>query len=304
MMSAFALNQKALQDIMNETSNMCSPAELLLKIGQPSISVVDASYASVMGATKEAVDIRVQYQRAHLPGAVFFDIDGICDKRCDLPHMLPSSEVFSAAVGEIGIGNDHEVVVYDSAGLYSAARVWWMFKVFGHKMVRILDGGLPAWLEAGGELESTESQITPINYRATFDNALVADKQSLMENCQHGKSLVLDARSEGRFFGNEPEPRAGLPSGHMPYAKSLPFDRLIDKGRLRSMNELKKTFEALEVNESSNVITSCGSGITAAIITLALSEAGYGMQRLYDGSWSEWASAIDTVILNTNVTPT
>ena len=267
------VHKKTPKDIMNETSNRCTPEELLLTIGQPGISVVDASYASVTGATKHKADVRVQYQRAHLPGAVFFDIDGICDKHSDLPHMLPSPEVFSAAVGEIGIANDHEVVVYDTTGLYSTARVWWMFKVFGHKRVRILDGGLPAWLEAGGVLESTESQFTPTNYSATFDSALVANKHHLFENCQHGKTVVLDARSAGRFVGDEPEPRVGLPSGHMPYAKSLPFDRLIDKGRLRSITELKKTFEALELNESSSVITSCGSGITAAIITLALSEA-------------------------------
>lgn len=274
-------------------SNLCSVSELQRLLDNPTICIIDSSW--YMPA--QAIDTRSEHLKKHIPGAVFFHIDEVCDLSSDLPHMLPSAEEFSTAVATLGISNEKEVIVYDSAGLFSAARVWWMFKVFGHQKVRVLQGGLPTWVAAGGEVSDVPVEVAPATYHAQLDANLVVDKAAVIANCESKECVVLDARSNQRFLGTAPEPRPGLSSGHMPESRSLPFDQLLENGQLKTANELRPIFASLGVNEHTKVITSCGSGVTAAIITLALSEAGFGMQRLYDGAWSEWASANDTVVL-------
>jgi thiosulfate/3-mercaptopyruvate sulfurtransferase len=245
----------------------------------------------------ENIDARLEYEKAHIPGAMFFDIDATSDQHSNLPHTLPSAQSFAESVGKLGIGNSHQVIVYDGAGLFSAARVWWMFRVFGHDRVRVLNGGLPAWRAAGGAL--TQDSVEPSFER--FDAALkpdfVVDKERMLNNVSDPKYTVLDARSAGRFAGTEPEPRPGLPSGHIPGSQSLPFSQLLENGCLKPASELVAIFRDNQIDSETPIITSCGSGVTAAIITLALAECGFGLQKLYDGSWTEWASAEDTEIM-------
>ena len=291
-------------------SNLCSVLELQ---SNPHFRVLEVSW--FMPAAK--VDVHNEFAEKHLPNAAFFDIDQVCDTSSSLPHMLPSAEHFGAALTELGIENTDHVVVYDSAGLFSAARVWWMFKVFGHECVQVLDGGLPAWEQAGGELVSgTADAVKPIEhsltkkpFKAHLNETFLADYDVLTKNIETGDCLILDARSHGRFMGVEPEPRKGLESGHMPHSLSLPYDELIEGGRLKQVPVLRAIFAELGITANADegrsdescqrpIITSCGSGVTAAIITLALSEAGLGMHRLYDGAWVEWASSPTATILS------
>ncbi len=286
-------------------SQLCSVEELKPVLDSQNICVIDASW--YMPA--QNVDCFAQFQAERIKGAQFFDIDQVCDISSTLPHMLPSTSQFSESVTNMGVNNETAIVVYDSAGLFSAARVWWMFKVFGHKNIRVLNGGLPAWIASGGETESggeTRTKEPQSNkhrleiYKANINETFLANKDVLIRNCQSGEYMVLDARSKGRFSGAQPEPRAGLPSGHMPHSKSLPFDLLVDDGYLKPESSLRSVFAEYGLDakiDQQALITSCGSGITAAIISLALVEAGFAMHKLYDGAWSEWASSDDTVVL-------
>lgn len=281
---------------MLDESHLCPAAELLANLGEPNLRVIDASWYMPAAAR----DTQQEFDQQHVPGAVFFDIDKICDTNSELPHMLPSAEQFGEAVGELGISNDSDIIVYDTAGLFSAARVWWMFKSFGHRRVRVLDGGMPAWVFAGGELSSTAAAPRAVKYTANLDGSMLASKALLIENSVTAAYLVLDARSRDRFYGRAPEPRPGLSAGHMPNSVSLPFDQLLDDGKLKSREQLLTILHNNGVSQDSQIITTCGSGVTAAIITLALAETGFGLHQLYDGAWSEWASATDTVILDSN----
>ena len=290
-------------------SNLCSVSELALMLDAQDVRVLDASW--YMPAAK--VNVHQQFTQSRIPSAGFFDIDQICDLDSDLPHMVPTAAQFEQAVTQLGISNRDRVVIYDTAGLFSAARAWWMFKLFGHDQVQILDGGLPAWQEAEMLLESGEVGLRtaanhneivddvskPLRFIASINETFLADQDVLIENIDSGQFLVLDARSYGRFTGEQAEPRQGLESGHMPRSKSLPFDLLIDDGRLKPKSELVNIFTGLGLHHEQNqaVVTSCGSGVTAAIITLALAEAGFGMHKLYDGAWAEWASTPEAVIL-------
>jgi len=279
--------------------NLCSTEELRKNLGAENLVIIDASWY-LPSAQRDAYQ---EFTQQRIVGAVFFDIEQISDVSSSLPHMLPSEQSFSQAVNALGIENSSELIIYDSAGLFSAARVWWMFKYFGHQNVRILNGGLPAWVESGGEVHTTlpvPPQPAKSAYSTTVSDAFLADKNVLMQNSESAEYLVLDARSEGRFRGEQPEPRADLTSGHMPYSMSLPYDRLLSGGYLKSVSQLQEIFAQYGVQPSQThkpLITSCGSGVTAAIITLALSEAGFAMHKLYDGAWAEWASATDTTIL-------
>lgn len=281
---------------MHSDSQLCSVTELQSRLGDQHLKTIDASW--YMPA--QARDTKQEFRQQHIPGAAFFHIDEVCDLASDLPHMLPSPDVFSAAVGSLGVENSSDIVVYDSAGLFSAARVWWMFKAFGHEKVRVLNGGLPAWLAQGGAVNSAEEKPTASKYTAAFAAGMVADKQLLIDNINSQGLLVLDARSTERFNGQAPEPRKGLSSGHIPRSISLPFDQLVNAGELKPRSELAQILENSGVDKDSELVTSCGSGVTAAIITLALVEAGFGFHRLYDGSWAEWASADDTLIIGAN----
>ncbi len=281
------------------SSNLISADELSRVIDQPGLRVLDCSWY----LPNQSRDAFEEFKNRRVKGAAFFDIDLVSDRDSELPHMLPSAENFAAALSDMSISNSSNVVVYDSAGLFSAARVWWMFKVFGHDNVTILNGGLPAWLKSGGVTDS--GRIEPLQtlenqYKATLNETFLTTHDVLKKNCETGEYLVLDARSKKRFNGEAPEPRPGLASGHMPQSRSLPYDLLIEDGMLKSVDGLWSVFREYGLGSpeaSDSIVTSCGSGITAALITLALSEVGLGMHKLYDGAWAEWASLEDTVIL-------
>lgn len=228
-----------------------------------------------------------EYLHQHIPGSVFFDIDKHSTSS-ELPHMLPSADQFAQAAGELGINEKDTIIVYDSIGLLSAARVWWMFRYFGAANVMLLDGGLPAYLESGGELESGPASILPRKFKVNRAYGRSADVDEVLAASQNSSAIVLDARSRGRFAGTEPEPRDGLRAGHIPGSASLPFTDLLDSGSLKSNEDLSRVFTDYGVTENSPIITTCGSGVTAAIITLALYCIGIKDTALYDGSWSEW----------------
>jgi thiosulfate/3-mercaptopyruvate sulfurtransferase len=234
-------------------------------------------------------DPAAEFEARHIPGAIFFDIDGISDHATDLPHMLPPADQFARQVAALGIGDDDRIVVYDGAGIFSGPRVWWMFKAMGHGEVAVLDGGLPKWIAEGRPLESGPAHLGPAGFTPRFQAGLVRDfgqVQAALGNIQ-----ILDARSNSRFTGAEAEPRPGLKSGHMPGAVNIPWRSLLDAdGRLKNDHALQQLFAEKGVDLRAPIITSCGSGISAAIILLALEKIGARQASLYDGSWAEWGS--------------
>jgi len=255
-------------------------------LGDPKVKVVDASW--YLPAQKR--DAKAEYLAGHIPGAVFFDIDAIADRTTDLPHMLPTVAAFAAAAGALGLSETDTIVVYDGMGLFSAPRVWWTLKTFGAKDIRVFEGGLPAWLKAGFATEAGPAKPKPAKFRANFSPAQVRDYLGVREALARGVTVV-DARSAPRFRGEEPEPRPGLPSGHMPGAKNLHYAALMDSdGRLVAPEKIRQLFKDATVDLSGPVITTCGSGITAAILSLALAQIGKSDVAVYDGSWTEWAA--------------
>ena len=286
---------------MNALNALVSANDLKiqLEISDPKTVVVDATM-HLPTANRNALQ---EYEEAHIPTAVFFDIDKIADTSSDLPHMLPSAQEFSKTVAGLGIGKNTPVVVYDTVGLYSAARVWWMFRVFGHNAVQVLDGGLPAWQAKGYALEagSVDAIVSQNPIEATLSEESVASAQAVRDAIGSNTTKILDARSKARFDGVAPEPRKGLRSGHMPGAYSLPFTELLTTNdekiiRLKSVDALKAVFDNCGVEPNDSVITSCGSGVTAAVLTLGLHVVGYNEGQLYDGSWVDWGSRSDTPI--------
>ncbi|HVX99703.1 MAG TPA: 3-mercaptopyruvate sulfurtransferase [Pseudorhodoplanes sp.] len=259
----------------------------------PDIIVVDGSF--YLPTMKR--DARTEYLEGHIPGSIFFDIDGISDHSSSLPHMLPSPEAFSSAMRQLGIGDGMSIVVYDGLGLYGAARVWWTFKVFGVREVLILDGGLPKWKAEGRPLEFGEVRRTPRHFTARFDRSAVAGVEDVRQALASKSAQVVDARAADRFTGKAPEPRPGLRCGHMPGALNLPFSRLIEDGRLVEPARIAKAFADAGVDLDRPVITSCGSGVTAAILTFALEAIGRNRGRLYDGSWAEWGARQDLPVV-------
>lgn len=268
--------------------------QLMERINDPNLIILDGSWY-LPGENRNA---RREFADRHIPGARFFDIDQISDPDSDLPHMLPTPHNFSKAVQKLGVSNDTQVVAYDGKGLFSAARVWWMFRIFGHKWVSVLNGGLPGWMEAGFPATGHMPEFSPGTFHADFDSGNVATVLDVRDNIETGNAAILDARSFARFSGTAPEPRPELPSGHMPGAISLPFTELLEHGGLKSPEHLRKIFDAHGIREDMPIITSCGSGVTAAVINLALFLCGFGMQRLYDGSWTEWASGKDNPVVH------
>jgi thiosulfate/3-mercaptopyruvate sulfurtransferase len=239
---------------------------------------------------------KAEYLAGHIPGAVFFDIDGIADKTSKLPHMLPSEAEFAAAVGALGIGDGDTVVVYDGAGLGGAPRVWWTFRVFGAAKVFILDGGFPQWITEGRPVESGAVQRPKRGFTARLNRAAVAALADVQAALDKGSAQVVDARPANRFRGEAPEPRPGVRSGHMPGALNLPVTTLVEEGRLIAPERIARMFASAGVDVNRPIITSCGSGVTAATLWLALDAIGKEPNALYDGSWSEWGSRDDLPI--------
>ena len=272
------------------TELLVSPGRLAERLGRSGVKIVDGSWY----LPSEGRDPRAEYLAGHVPGAVFFDIEQIADRSSHLPHMLPDEAAFAEAAGRLGLAERDTIIVYDGAGLFSAARVWWTLKAFGAEDVRVLDGGLPAWKAAGLPLESGLAQPQPARFHARLDGAAVRDRDAVAVALQNGSAIVVDARSGARFSGAEPEPRPGLRSGHMPGASNLPYRRLLDEGgRLAQPDAIREAVEEAGIDLGRPVITSCGSGVTAAIVNLALARIGKTDTALYDGSWAEWGSRPD-----------
>ncbi len=249
------------------------------------VRVVDASWYMPDEKRQPAREFEV----AHIPGAVFFDIDGIADRSGGLPHMLPAPEEFSKAVGALGIGDGDTVVVYDGSGIFSAPRVWWTFKAMGHDRVRVLDGGLPKWTREGRPVESGPAHPRKATFAAELKPAMVKGFDAVMDIVAHGGAQMVDARSASRFTAQEPEPRAGVRGGHMPGAINVHYRKLIAQdGTLKPPADLRAAFS--QVDPARPVVTTCGSGLTAAILMLALGEIGKTDVALYDGSWTEWGA--------------
>jgi len=259
------------------------------RLGAPDVAIVDGSY--YLPAARR--DARVEYRAAHVPGAVFFDIEEIADRSTGLPHMLPTAEAFAAAVGALGIGDGMTIVAYDGAGLFSAARVWWTFRQFGVRDVFILDGGFPKWSAEGRPVEAGEPVRAPKIFTPTLDRPAVAALSDVQHALRSGSAQVVDARSPGRFRGEEPEPRPGLRAGHIPGSRNVYYGDLIEDGRLVDRDRIAAAFKAGGVDIGNPVVTSCGSGVTAAILWLALDAVGGRPAALYDGSWVEWGSRQD-----------
>lgn len=271
------------------TEPFVSPGWLAAHLGEPDLVVIDGSwYLPALGRDPDA-----EYRAGHVPGAVRFDLDAVKDGLSPLPHMLPPADAFAAAVSAMGISEDSRVVIYDGIGLASAPRVRWTFKTFGARSVTILEGGLPAWRAAGHPVEAGEPAPRPgAAFTARLDRPAVADADDV-RRALAGEAQVVDARPAERFRGEAPEPRPGLASGHMPGARSLPASSLVADGRLKDAPALEAAFAAAGVDPKKPVVTTCGSGVTAAILSLALEILGRPARALYDGSWSDWGSRPD-----------
>jgi thiosulfate/3-mercaptopyruvate sulfurtransferase len=270
----------------SDPSCLVSTDWLSRHLDAPDVRVVDGSH-HLGGAGRDA---RAEYEAEHIPGAVFFEIDDISDSASSLPHMVPSSEKFASRVRKLGLGDGNRIVIYDNSDLWSAARVWWMFRLFGHEDVAVLDGGLAKWKSEGRALDDMPPVPRERHFTPRRDATLIRDVTDVARASKLGDQQIVDARAPGRFNGTEPEPREGLRSGHIPGSINVCYRDLLDGGVLKPEAELRAIFNEAGIDFSRPVITTCGSGITAAVIGLALHRIGHRDWGLYDGSWTEWGA--------------
>ncbi|WP_274424548.1 3-mercaptopyruvate sulfurtransferase [Chelativorans sp. YIM 93263] len=259
----------------------------------PGLSIVDGSWYLPV----QERNARAEYDEAHIPSAVFFDQDRVVDPDSDLPHALPEPLTFEQFASSMGISERDTIVVYDGPGFFSAPRVWWMFRVMGADKVFILDGGFDRWRAQERPVTDEPTRIAPAAFVPRFDESRVASLDEMRGIVEDGKMQIADARPPGRFTGAEPEPRAGMRSGHMPGARNVPATALSENGSLLPPERLRKTLQEAGLDLNKPVVTSCGSGVTAAAITFALETLGHKENKLYDGSWSEWGSRNDTPVV-------
>ncbi len=269
----------------DDPATLVSTDWLAAHLKDPDLRLIDASW--YMPAANR--DARAEYEAAHIPGARFFDIDEISDHRSALPHMAPPVEKFMSRLRAMGVGDGHQVVIYDGSGLFSAARVWWLFRLMGKTDVAVLDGGLPKWRAEGREIEDLPPVIKDRHLTVSRRNDLVRDVTQVARASKLNLAGIIDARAPERFRGDVPEPRPGLRSGHIPGARNVPYDTVLNEdGTMKSPADLVGVFQAAGVDLTRPAITSCGSGVTASVLALALERIGHRDWSLYDGSWSEW----------------
>lgn len=276
---------------MNERlTPLVSTAWLAERLGAPDVRIVDASWYLPQAGR----DPKAEYRDAHIPGAAYFDIDEIADTSSPYPHMLPDAVKFASRMKKLGLGDGNRIIVYDGAGLMSAARVWWMFRVMGHEDVAVLDGGFPKWRAEGRPVDDLPPVPRDRHFTPRPNRTLIRDVGQVKANLSTKSEQVVDARSAGRFTAKEPEPRPGLRSGHIPGSKNVAYTSLLnDDGTMKAPDDLRRVFASAGVDPEKPVVTTCGSGVTAAIPMLALTLLGSRDVSLYDGSWSEWGARED-----------
>lgn len=282
---------------MSQTSPFVVSADWLMeRLGTPGLSLVDGSWY----LPTQNRDARGEYEAAHIPGAVFFDHDTIVAPNAQLPHTLPAPRLFAQFASSMGIDEKDTIVVYDGPGFFSAPRVWWMFRLMGVEEVYVLDGGIDRWKAQGRPVTAEPTKIAPGFFEVDCDSSRVVAFEEMRRIVDDGSAQIADARPAGRFAGTDPEPRPGMRGGHMPGARNVPAASLSRDGSLLPLDELRAVLEAAGLDLSKPVVASCGSGVTAAVISLALASVGHEENRLYDGSWSEWGGRADTPVVTGN----